>query len=129
MRFLEKALVVFLCLGVVSPGVRAQQPNIVDPSALDQALAEKAQDTAAKRQTVLTALRHQPVKEVAKGLGLELTRAESAVSTLDGKILDQLALQAQDVNEALEGGQTVRLNILWIILGLLVLLVILVAAD
>ena len=128
MRFLEKALVVFLCLGVVSPGVRAQQPNVVDPSALDQALAEKAQDTAAKRQTVLTALRHAPVKEVAKSLGLELTRAEAAVSTLDGQMLDQLTLQAQEVNEALEGGQTVRLNILWIILGLLIVILIIVAS-
>jgi hypothetical protein len=113
----------------VSPGVRAQQPNVVDQAALDRAIADKITDTAAKRQKVLTALRHQPVKEVAKDLGLELTRAESAVSTLDGKLLDQLAVQAQEVNEALEGGQTVRLNILWIILGLLVLLVILVAAD
>ena len=129
MRLAERALVVFLCVLFIAPGARAQQPNIVDPSALDQALAEKAHDTAAKRQTVLTALRHAPVKEVAKSLGFELTRAEAAVSTLDGQMLDQLTLQAQEVNEALEGGQTVRLNILWIILGLLVLLVILVAAD
>ena len=128
MRFLERALVVFLCVSVVSPGVRAQQPNIVDPSALDQALAEKAQDTAAKRQTVITALRHAPVKEVAKSLGLELTRAEAAVSTLDGQMLDQLTLQAQEVNEALEGGQTIRLNILWIILGLLIVILIVVAS-
>jgi hypothetical protein len=128
MRLAERALVVFLCLLFVSPGVRAQQPNIVDPSALDQALAEKAHDTAAKRQTVLTALRHAPVKEVAKSLGLELTRAEAAVSTLDGQMLDQLTLQAQEVNEALEGGQTVRLNILWIILGLLIVILIIVAS-
>jgi hypothetical protein len=128
MRLAERALVVFLCLLFVSPGVRAQQPNIVDPSALDQALAEKAHDTATKRQTVLTALRHAPVKEVAKSLGLELTRAEAAVSTLDGQMLDQLTLQAQEVNEALEGGQTVRLNILWIILGLLIVILIIVAS-
>jgi hypothetical protein len=120
---------VFLCLGVASPGLRAQQPNIVDPSTVDQALTEKAQDTAAKRQTVMTALRHAQVKDVANSLGLQLTRAEAAVSTLEGETLDQLTAQAQQVNEALEGGQTVRLNILWIILGLLVLLVILVAAD
>ncbi len=128
MRLAERALVVFLCLLFVSPGVRAQQPNVVDPSALDQALTEKAQDTAAKRQTVLTALRQAPVKDVAKSLGLELTRAEAAVSTLDGQMLDQLTLQAQEVNEALEGGQTVRLNILWIILGLLIVILIIVAS-
>jgi hypothetical protein len=129
MRLAERVLVVFLCLGVASPGLRAQQPNIVDPSTVDQALTEKAQNTAAKRQTVITALRHAQVKEVANGLGLQLTRAEAAVSTLDGETLDQLTAQAQEVNEALEGGQTVRLNVLWIILGLLVLLLIIVAVD
>ena len=129
MRFAERVLVVFLCLLVVAPRVGAQQPNVVDPAALDQAIADKTLETNAKRHTVLTALRHESVKDVAKSLGLELARAESAVSTLDGKQLDQLAVQAEQVNEALEGGQTVRLNILWIILGLLVLLVILVAAD
>lgn len=128
MRLLEKALVVFLCLGVVSPGVRAQQGNVVDPAALDQALTEKALDTAAKRQTIVTALRHAPVKEVAKSLGLELTHAEAAVSALDGQMLDKLASQAQQVNEAVEGGQAIRLNILWIIIGLLVVILVLVAA-
>lgn len=127
MRFLERALVLFVCLSVVSPGIGAQQPNVVDPSALDQALAEKAQDTAAKRQTVITALRHAPVKEMAKSLGLELTRAEAAVSTVDGDTLDRLAAQAQHVNEELAGGQTIHLNILWVILGLLVLILIIVA--
>ena len=129
MRFAQRVLVLFLCLLVMSPRIGAQQPNVVDPAALEQAIADKAMDTAAKRQSVLAALRHESVKEVAKSLGLELTRAESAVSTLDGNTLDQLALQAAEVNEALEGGQTVRLNILWIILGLLVLVLILVAAD
>jgi len=129
MRFAERVLVVFLCLLVMSPGVRAQQPNVVDSAALDRAIADKTTDTAAKRAAVVTALRHASVKEVANGLGLDLVRAESAISTLDGSTLDQLAVQAEQVNDALEGGQTVRLNILWVILGLLVLVLILVAAD
>jgi hypothetical protein len=43
-------------------------------------------------------------------------------------MLDRLAEQAQLVNEAVAGGQTIRLNILWVILGLLVLILIIVAA-
>jgi hypothetical protein len=33
------------------------------------------------------------------------------------------------VNDELSGGQTVRLNVLWIIVGLLILILIIVAVD
>jgi hypothetical protein len=127
MRFAERALVLWLCLVFAAPGVRAQQPHVVDPATLDRALGEAAQDTAAKRQTVLSALRQAQVKEVARNLGLDLVRAEAAVSSLEGAMLAQLAARAQQVNEALAGGQTIRLNILWVILGLLILILIIVA--
>jgi hypothetical protein len=127
MRVVERFFAVFLSLVLLGPALSAQQANVVDPSTLDQALGQSVQDTAAKRQTVLTALRQPQVKEVAQRLGLDPARAESAVSSLDGAVLDQLAAQAQQVNDAIAGGQTVRLNILWIILGLLVLILIIVA--
>jgi anti-anti-sigma regulatory factor len=127
MRVVERTFAVFLSLVLLGPALSAQQANVVDPSTLDQALAQSVQDTAAKRQTVLTALRQPQVKEVAQRLGLDPARAESAVSSLDGAVLDQLAAQAQQVNDAIAGGQTIRLNILWVILGLLVLILIIVA--
>jgi hypothetical protein len=128
MRFFERALAMMLSLVLLGPSVSAQQPHVVDPAAVDQALSEIAQDTAAKRQTILTALRQTQVTEVAQSLGLDPARAEAAVSSLDGVMLDKLAAQAQQVNDAIAGGQTIRLNILWVILGLLVLILIIVAA-
>jgi hypothetical protein len=128
MRLAERTLALLLSLVLLGPSVSAQQSHVVDPTALDQAIAQNAQDTAAKRQTVLTALRQTQVKEVAQRLGLDPARAEAAVSSLDGVMLDQLAAQAQQVNDAIAGGQTVRLNLLWIIIGLLIVILIIVAA-
>jgi hypothetical protein len=128
MRLAERTLALFLSLVLLGPTVAAQQAHVVDPSALDQALTQSTDEAAAKRQTVLTALRQPQVKEVADRLGLDIARAEAAVTALDGVMLDRLAAQAQQVNDAIAGGQTVRLNILWIILGLLIIILIIVAA-
>ncbi|HKY19707.1 MAG TPA: hypothetical protein VJM31_00690 [Vicinamibacterales bacterium] len=127
MRLPERAIAMVLSLALLGPAVSAQQPHVVDPSALDQALVQTAEETAAKRQTVITALRQAQVKEMAQRLGLDPARAESAVASLEGAMLDQVAAQAQQVNEAIAGGQTIRLNILWVILGLLILILIIVA--
>ena len=126
MRFADRTLAMLLSLVLLGPTLSAQQPHVVDPSSLDQALDQQAAEAAAKRQTVLTALRHPQVQEVAKNLGLDLARAEAAIP-MEGVMLDRLAEQAQVVNEAVAGGQTIRLNILWVILGLLILILIIVA--
>ena len=128
MRLPERALALLLSLVLLGPAVSAQQPHVVDPAALDQALADSAKETAAKRQTVITALRQAQVKEMAQRLGLDPSRAEAAIGSLDGVMLDQVAAQAQQVNEAIAGGQTIRLNILWVILALLIVILIVVAA-
>jgi hypothetical protein len=128
-RLLSKALTIVLIVTFAMPRVGAQQPHVVDQAALQKALDEHAADTLAKRQTVRSALQQPEVVRVASQLGLEVSRAEAAVATLDGTELDRLAEQAQVVNDELVGGQTVRLNLLWIIIGLLVLILIIVAVD
>ena len=67
------------------------------------------------------------MQRVAERLGLDVARAQAAVATLDGGELDRAAAQAQTVNDEIAGGQTVRLNLLWIIIGLLVIILIIVA--
>jgi hypothetical protein len=124
---LQKSLALVLCFAVLIVPVRAQQ--ILPPGAIDQAFTEKAADVAAKHQTVKAALQQPEVQRVAKSLGVDITRAQGAVATLGGADLDRLAAQAQLVNDELAGGQTVRLNLLWVIIGLLVLILIIVAAD
>jgi hypothetical protein len=95
---------------------------------MDQALAERTEATLAKRQTIRTALQQPDVQRVAERLGLDVARAEAAVATLEGSDLDRAAAQAQVVNDEIAGGQTVRLNLLWIIIGLLVIILIIVAS-
>jgi hypothetical protein len=121
----KKPLAFVLCFAILTVSARAQQ--IVPPGAIDQAFAEKAAEIAAKQQTITTALQQPEVQRVAKSLGVDIARAEGAVSTLGGADLDRIAAQAQAVNDEMAGGQTVRLNLLWIIIGLLILILIIVA--
>src|SRR5262245_61040259 len=124
---LQKTLALVLCFAIVAVPARAQQ--IVPPGAIDHALSEKAADVTAKQQAIRTALQQPDVQRVAQSLGVDIARAEASVATLGGADLDRVAAQAQLVNDEVAGGQTVRLNLLWVIIGLLVLLIILVAAD
>lgn len=127
MRRVERALAIVLSLSVLGAPVGAQQSHVVDPGSLDRALAERSDAAGAKRQTIRTALQQSGVREVAERFGLDITRAEAAVATLDGVVLDQLAAQAQWVNDEIAGGQNVTVNLLWVIIGLLILILIIVA--
>jgi hypothetical protein len=129
MRRIQQGLIVLLIVMFAAGPARAQQQHIVSPGTIDEAVAQHAQDSVAKRETVRTALQHADVQRVAERLGLEIARAEAAVSTLDGIELDRIASQAQVVNDALAGGQTVTLNLLWVIIGLLILVLIIAAAN
>lgn len=130
MRVASRALTVFLILLFAMPRVGiAQQLHVVDQGAIQKALAERTDETAAKRQAIRTAMQQPDVVRVANQLGLEVARAEAAVATLDGAELDRLAAQAQVVNDELSGGQTIRMNAFWIIIGLLVLILIILAVD
>ena len=122
----KKTLAVVLSYLVLAVPARAQQ--IVSPGAIDHALAERAGDATAKQQAIKTALRQPDVQRVAQSLGVDIARADASVATLAGADLDRVAAQAQLVNDEIAGGQTVRLNLLWIIIGLLVVILIIVAA-
>lgn len=123
---LKQTLAVLLCCVILVAPARAQQ--IIPPGAIDAALTARAADVTAKRQVIRTALQQPDVERVARSLGVDIARANAAVATLSGADLDRAAAQAQLVNDAIAGGQTVRLNLLWIIIGLLVVILIIVAA-
>lgn len=129
MRLVSRALVLVLVVSFAMPRVSAQQQHVVDQSAIQNALDQHAERTSAKRQTIRAALSQPDVLKVAERLGLDVARADAAIGTLDGAELDRVAAQAQVVNDELSGGQTVTLNLVWIILGLLVLILLIVAVD
>ena len=127
MRVSTRTLAVALSFSFLVGSLKAQQTHVVDPGSIDKALTAASEETLAKRQAILDALHQSEVQKVADRLGLDVARAEGAIATLDGVMLDQIAAQARMVNDAVTGGQTVRLNLLWVIIGLLVLILIIVA--
>ena len=123
---LKQTLAVFLCCVILVVPARGQQ--ILPPGTIDVAFTERAAHVTAKRQAITTALQQPDVERVARSLGVDIARANAAVATLVGADLDRAAAQAQLVNDQIAGGQTVRLNLLWVIIGLLVVILIVVAS-
>ena len=105
----------------------AQTPHAASPSALDAALQEHAAATNTDRETVLRLLERDEVKAIAGAAGLDLKTATSAVATMNAQELSEVAAQARQADQALAGGQTVTLNAVWIIIGLLIIILIVVA--
>ena len=130
MRMLASTLVVVFSLGAVIPPAHAQTSHAAPQSILDAAVQNHVATTAADRETVLRLLERPEVQAVAGDIGLDLRRAQSAVSTLEGQQLTDLAEQAQQVEKALAGGQSrIVISTTLIIIALLVLILIIVAVD
>jgi hypothetical protein len=112
------------------PRLQAQTSHTAPQSAIDAALQQHVAAESTDRQAILRVLGHAEVKAVAERAGLDLRRATSAVSTLQGSDLVRAAAQAQQVEEALAGGQSrIVISTTLIIVALLVLILIIVAVD
>lgn len=97
------------------------------PQALAAVAAEHAAKTQADRQVILDVLARQDVRQVATSANLPIDRAVAAVATLQGHELAQVAAQAQQVNDALSGGQSITLSVWLIIIALLIIILVVVA--
>jgi hypothetical protein len=122
--FVAVPLMMFMAL---STPALAQQRHAVNPAtiagAVDQHVVKQDADRAAIRQ----ALDRPEVQNVAKQMGVDLGRANAAVSTLGGADLERTANAARDVNDALAGGaSTVVISTTTIIIVLLVLVLLIV---
>jgi hypothetical protein len=128
MRTTVSALFLLLFTVVAQPRVTAQAPHAASQSAIDAALHEHAAASEPDREAVLRVLQHPEVARLAGRLGVDLKRAESAIATLDGQELADLAARARDVDRALAGGQkTITITTTMIIIGLLLLILLIVA--
>ena len=128
MRMLASILVVVFSLVAVIPPAFAQTSHAAPQSALDAAVQDHVATSAADREAVLRLLERPDVQAVAGDIGLDLRRAQTAISTLDGQQLTELAAQAQQTERSLAGGQsTVVISTTVIIIALLVLILIIVA--
>lgn len=128
MRTSVSILAILLTVLTAMPRVHAQDSHAATMSALEAALQQRAQGTAAERADVLRVLQLPAVRAIAEQSGIDLRRAESAVSTLDGQQLSAVAAQARQAEQALAGGQSkVVISTTAIIIGLLVLILLIVA--
>ena len=117
-----------VALLMVSSSAFAGQQHVVSPGQLAATVADSAAKQDTDRAAVREALERPEVQAVASKLGLDLSRATSAVDTLSGADLDKAANAAQQVNEQLVGGaSSVVISTTTIIIILLLVVILIVA--
>jgi hypothetical protein len=103
----------------------AQQRHIVDSVNMRQALAAQSATDQQNRDVVIGVLHQSQVRELANKLGLDVTRAESAIATLSGPELTRVATQARAANTQLAGGSnTVIISTTTLLLILIIVILI-----
>jgi len=118
---------VLMALTSLSSTASAQPARpVVDRADLDQALGEKVNSDESARDSIRALLGREDVQAMAQGAGLDVRRAVTAVSTLEGADLQRVASQANTANDLLAGGAT-TLHISLVVILLIVIIIILVA--
>lgn len=130
-------LVTALSLGVAGAGA-AQTPASTTPAvgtsthvassdALDRLVAADVARQDADRQAIRDLLARSDVREIAAHNGLDIRKAEAAVSTLSGKDLQDAAARARLAQEQLAGGSSITITTTALIIILLVVILLIVA--
>lgn len=131
MMKVRKLVLPFLLLTIGAGSAFAgQQPHIVGPNQLSTAVAARVASEDGDRAAVHEALARPEVKSVAKGVGIDVNRLNSAVDSLSGADLEHAASAARQVNEQLVGGaSSVVISTTTIIIILLAIILIVVIAK
>ena len=129
MRLCRSFLAVFLAFLVMVPAASAQD-HVISRAALDKAVQQRVSQDQADRQVILSLLQRQDVRDIAARAGLSIEKAQTAVTMLHGKDLEQAAHQARQVQDNLAGGaSTIVISTTTIIIVLLIIILIVVIAD
>ena len=121
------ALCLIAVLAVLPPLAAEQQTHVADQAAIQKAISDRSSNDEGHREAILELLRHPEVRELAGKVKVDLQQAETAVATLEGEELAELASMAREAKSGLSGGDTITLSTTTIIIGLLVLILIIVA--
>lgn len=100
--------------------------SVVTVADLERAASARDDSNAAARAAIQQLLARDEVKALAGHAGLDLRRAGSALATLDGQELRDLATQAAAANAALDGGQTIQISL---VAALLIVIIIILLVD
>ena len=105
------------------PAFAQAAASVVDRAAIDQALGAKVQSDESARDSVRTFLGRDDIKGMAQGMGLDIRRAATAVSSLEGADLQRVSAQATAANDLLAGGQA---SITISLVGILLIVIIII---
>ena len=129
MRMFRRFLAVCLALLIMAPAASAQD-HVIGKAALDKAVQQRVSQEQADRDAILTLLQRQDVRDIAARAGLSIEKAETAVTMLHGKDLQQAAQQARQAQDNLAGGaSTIVISTTTIIIVLLIVILIIVVAH
>jgi hypothetical protein len=126
MRIRTIAVASVLCSLLFANSALAQQRHIAAPSLMRQAVADQAATDQENRAVVTGVLQQTKVRDAAARLGLDLTSAEAAVSTLSSAELAKAATHARALSTDLAGGSStvvISTTTLLLILIIVILLV------
>jgi hypothetical protein len=113
----------------MAPAIQAQD-HVIGQSTLDQAVQQRVSQEQADRDAIRSVLQRSEVRDIAARVGISVEKAQAAVSTLQGKDLQQAAQQARQVQNDLAGGaSTVVISTTTIIIVLLLIILIIAIAD
>lgn len=124
MRFTNKIVAALLLPAfLISSPAFAQQARVLDASTLEQALATQAGLENSQRELVRRVLDGTDARQLASRMGLSIQQADSAVQTLSGGELNNLAQHASAVETALAGGaSTVVISTTTVLLVLIIVI-------
>jgi hypothetical protein len=125
MRIRNIVVASVLCSFVFATSAMAQQ-HIAAPSLMRQAVADQAVTDQQNRAAVAGVLHQPQVKELAGRLGLNLTTAENALSTLSSAELAKVADQARTADTQLAGGSNTLIISTTTLLLILIIVILLV---
>jgi hypothetical protein len=129
MEIVRRSLAVCLAVLLMAPAVGAQD-HVITNSALDKAVQDRVRQEQVDREAIVSLLQRAEVRDIAAKAGLSLDKAQAAVSTLEGKDLQQAAQQARQVENDLAGGATtVVISTTTIIIILLIVILFVVIAK
>ena len=129
MRMFRRCLAILLALLIMAPAVNAQD-HVIARVALDKAVQQRVSQEQGDREVILSLLRRQQVRDIAAKAGLSIEKAETAVTMLHGRDLQEAAQQARQAQDSLAGGaSTVTISTTTIIIVLLIIILIVVIAD
>jgi hypothetical protein len=107
-------------------GSAMAQQHIAAPSLMRQAVADQSAVDQQNRDAVVGVLHQPQVRDLAGKLGLNLTTAENAVSTLSSAELAKVADQARAADTQLAGGSNTIIISTTTLLLILIIIILLV---